>query len=113
MVVWVPRTTAALLGAVCRCRCFVLACLCLLARVGVLGHRRGMALGHACGMPPTGANIAVLLFKTWLAAGSTYTLQPFVVGLGVGMMAVRTALCCAAAAVRVACVCFHRGHQKR
>ena len=22
-------------------------------------------------------------------------------------------LCCAAAAVRVACVCFHRGHQKR
>ena len=45
-----------------------------------------MALGHACGMPPTGANIAVLLFKTWLAAGSTYTLQPFVVGLGVGIM---------------------------
>ena len=35
------------------------------------------------------------------------------------MMAVRAVLyccaaqCCAAATVRVACVCFHRGHQKR
>ena len=43
------------------------------ARIGVLGHRRGMALGHPCGMPPTGANIAVLLLKTWLAPDSTYT----------------------------------------
>ena len=47
--------------------------LCLLARVGVLGHRRGTALGHPCGMPPTGANIAVLFLKTWLAPDSTYT----------------------------------------
>ena len=47
--------------------------LCLLARVGVLGHRRGAALGHPCRMPPTGANIAVLLLKTWLAPHSTYT----------------------------------------
>ena len=45
---------------------------CLLARVGVLGHRRGTALGHPCRMPPTGANIAVLLLKTWLAPNSTY-----------------------------------------
>ena len=77
MVVWVPRTTAALLGAVCRCRCccccFVFSCLCLLACVGVLGHRRGTALGHPCGMPPTDANITVLLLKTWLAPDSTYT----------------------------------------
>ena len=47
--------------------------LCLLARVGVLGHRRGAALGHPCRMPPTGANIPVLLLKTWLAPHSTYT----------------------------------------
>ena len=41
----------------------------LLARVGVLGHRRGTALGHACETPPTGANTDVLLLlKTWLAA---------------------------------------------
>ena len=40
---------------------------------GVLGHRRGTALGHPCRMPPTGANIAVLLLKTWLAPDSTYT----------------------------------------
>ena len=33
---------------------FVLAGLRLLARVGVLGHSRGMALGHAAVMPPTG-----------------------------------------------------------
>ena len=85
-----PRTTTALLCAVCRCRCccFVFACLCLLARVGVLGHRRGIALGHACGLPPTGANIAVLVLKTELAAGSSYTLQLAVVGLGVGRMVV-------------------------
>ena len=46
----------------------VFACvyLCLLARIGVLGHRRGTALGHPCGMPPTGANIVVLLLKTLL-----------------------------------------------
>ena len=73
------RTTAPMLCAVCRRRCccccwfcFYL-CLCLLARVGVLGNRRGPALGHPCGMPPTGANIAVLLLKTWLAPDSTYT----------------------------------------
>ena len=52
--------------------CFCL-CLCFLARVSVLGHRRGTALGHPCGMPPTGANIAVLLLKTWRAPDSTYT----------------------------------------
>ena len=52
---------------------FLLVYLCLPARVGVLGHRRGTALGHPCGMPPTGANIAVLLLKTWLAPDSTYT----------------------------------------
>ena len=48
---------------------FLFACvyLCLLARVGVLGHRRCTALGHPCGMSPTAANIAVLLLKTWLA----------------------------------------------
>ena len=67
------------LGAVLLLRCCVLfvvavvvvivfACvyLCLLARIGVLGHRRGTALGHPCGMPPTGANIVVLLLKTLL-----------------------------------------------
>ena len=55
--------------------CFVFACvyLCLLARVGVLGHRGGTAIGHPRGMPPTGANIAVPLLKTWLASDSTYT----------------------------------------
>ena len=47
-----------------------------------------MVLGHACGMPPTGANIAVLVLKTELAAGSSYTLQLAVVGLGVGRMVV-------------------------
>ena len=46
---------------------------CLLASVGMLGHRRGTALGHPREMPPTGANIAVLLLKTWLAPDSTYT----------------------------------------
>ena len=86
-------------------------CSSMFARVGVLGHRRDMPLCHACGMPPTGANIAVLLLKTWRAAGSTYTWKPSVVGLRVGMMAVRAVLCCTAAAVRVPCVCFHRGHQ--
>ena len=47
--------------------------ICLLARVGVLCHRRSTALGHPCGMLPTGANIAVLSKKTWLAPDSTYT----------------------------------------
>ena len=81
-----PRTTTALLCAVCRCRCccFVFACLCLLARVGVLGHRRGIALGHACGLPPTGANIAVLLLRAWLAAGSTYTYSLLWLGWALG-----------------------------
>ena len=36
-------------------------------------HPGDMVLGHACGMPPTGANIAVLLLKTWLAPDLTYT----------------------------------------
>ena len=63
-------------------------CLCLLAHVGVLCHPRGVVLGHAGGMPPTGANIAVLVLKTELAAGSSYTLQLAVVGLGVGRMVV-------------------------
>ena len=47
------------------CCCFVFACpyLCLFARVGVLGHRRGTAVVHPCGMPPTGANIAALLLR--------------------------------------------------
>ena len=52
--------------------CFCL-CPCLLARVGVLDHRRGTALGHMWGIPPTGANIAVLELKTELTAGSSYT----------------------------------------
>ena len=36
-------------------------------------HPRGMVLGHAGEMPPTGANIAVLVLKTDLTAGSSYT----------------------------------------
>ena len=41
----------------------------LLTRVGVLGHRRGTALCHACEIPSTGTDIALLLLsKTWLAA---------------------------------------------
>ena len=47
--------------------------LCLLARVGVLCHPTGIVLGHACGMPPTGANIAVLVLKTEPTAGSSYS----------------------------------------
>ena len=73
-------TTAPLLCAVCRCRCRCCCCsvfarvyICLLARVGVLGHHIGAALGHLCRMPPTGANNAVLLLKTRLAPDSTYT----------------------------------------
>ena len=46
----------------------LLFCLCLLARVGVLCHPRGMVLGHVGGMPPTGANIAVPVLKTELTA---------------------------------------------
>ena len=45
-------------------------------------------LGHACAIPPTGANIAVLVVKTDLTAESSYTKQLAVVGLGVGMMVV-------------------------
>ena len=80
--------------------CFCL-CPCLLARVGVLDHRRGTALGHMWGIPPTGANIAVLLLNTWLAPDSTYTQQPTIVGLSVGMMMVRAVLYCCA----VLCCC--------
>ena len=36
----------------------------LAARVGVLGHRGSTAVGHPCGMPPTGANIDVPFLKT-------------------------------------------------
>ena len=56
----------------------------MLARVGVLCHLRGMVLGHTCGMPPTGANIAVLVLKTELTAGSSYTWQLAVPGSWVG-----------------------------
>ena len=35
----------------------LLFCQCLLARVGVLGHCGGKALGHPCWIPPTGANM--------------------------------------------------------
>ena len=78
-MIWVPYYCSA---AVCclslpllSLLLFIFACvyLCLLARIGVLGHRKGTALGHPCGMPPTGTNIAVLLMKTWLAPDSTYT----------------------------------------
>ena len=97
MVVWAPYYCPAamcclslpLLLLLLFCFCL---CLCLLARVGVLGLCRGTALGHPCRMPPTGANIAVLFLKTWLALDSTYTWQPSVVGLSVGMMAVRAVL---------------------
>ena len=83
------------LSLLCCCCCFVVG-LCLLAGVGALGHRRGMALCYACGMPPTGANIAVLLLNTELAAGSSYTYHLPVVGLGVGMTVVGIPYCCAA-----------------
>ena len=112
---YVGRSDDGGLGAVLLLRCcvlfvlavvvavvsFLLVSLCLLARVGVLGHRRGTALGHPCGMPPTGADIAVLLLKTWLAPDSTYTYQPSAVGLSVGMLAVRAVLYCCA----VLCCC--------
>ena len=82
---WVGPWDGGDLGAVLllrRCELFVVAVvfaavvlfllLSSLRVFGLLGHRRGTALGHPCGMPPTGANIAVLLFKTWLAPDSTY-----------------------------------------
>ena len=77
MVVWAPYYCPAamcclslpLLLLLLFCFCL---CLCLLPCVGVRGHRRGTALGHPCGMPPT------------------------VVGLSVGMMAVRAVLYCCA-----------------
>ena len=50
----------------------VLLFVCLLERVGVLCHPRDLVLGHAGGMPPTGANIAVLVLKIELTAGSSY-----------------------------------------
>ena len=53
-------------------------------------------LGHACGMPPTGGNIAVLVLKTELTAGSSYTWQLAVVGLGVGMIVVWVPYYCSA-----------------
>ena len=70
--------------------------MCLLERVGVLCHPRGVVLGHAGGMPPTGANIAVLVLKTERTAGSSYTQQLAVVGLGVGMMVWAAYYCSAA-----------------
>ena len=53
--------------------CFSCVYLFLFARVGVLGHRTGTALGHTFGMSLTGANNDVLLLKTWLAPDSIYT----------------------------------------
>ena len=54
---------------------------------------------HVGGMPPTGAgaNIAVLVLKTELTAGSSYTKQLAVVGLGVGMMVAWVPYYCSAA----------------
>ena len=62
--------TAALLCVVVVVAVVLLFLVCvLLARVGVLGHRRGTALCHACEIPSTGTDIALLLLsKTWLAA---------------------------------------------
>ena len=122
MVVWAPYYCPAamcclslpLLLLLLFCFCL---CLCLLARVGVLGLCRGTALGHPCGTPSTGANNAVLLLKTWLAPDSTCTYLAaycsWVERWDDGGESCAVLLCCAAAAVRVACVCFHRGHQKR
>ena len=102
---WPVCRTTVLLCDVCRyrcccccccCGCFVV-CLCLLERVGVLCHPRDLVLGHAGGMPPTGANIAVLVLKTELTAGSSCTLQLAVVGLGVGMLVVWVPYYCSAA----------------
>ena len=123
MVACVPYccTAAAVcfLSLPCCCCCFVVG-LCLLARVGVLGHRRGMALGHACGMPPTGANIAVLLLETKLAACSRYTENRAVVSLGVGVMACvpyrRAAVCCLSSSSLLlvyACACWCAPSSKR
>ena len=79
MVVWVPLYCSA---AVCCLSlpllfllmfCFSCVYLFLFARVGVLGHRTGTALGHPFGMSLTGANNDVLLLKTWLAPDSIYT----------------------------------------
>ena len=82
---WVGRWNDGGLCAVLLCCCVmsvvvvvvvavavVLLFVCLLARVGLLCHPRGLVLGHAGGMPPTGANIAVLVLKTELTAGSSY-----------------------------------------
>ena len=69
-----------------------------------------MTLGHACGMPPTGANIAVLVLKTELDAGSSYTKQLAVVGLGIGMMVVwvpRTTAALLGAVCRCRCSCCY------
>ena len=54
-------------------------------------------LGHVCRIPPTGANIAVLVSKTELTVGSSYNQQLAVVGLGVGMMLVWVPYYCSAA----------------
>ena len=56
-----------------------------------------MVLGHVCRIPPTGANIAVLVSKTELTVGSSYNQQLAVVGLGVGMMVVWVPYYCSAA----------------
>ena len=69
--------TAVLLCDVCCCRCCCCCCFvdgqCLLSSVGMRCHPRYMVLGRACGVPPTGANIAVLVLKTELTVGSSYT----------------------------------------
>ena len=82
---WVGRWNDGGLCAVLVCCCLmsvivvvvsdavVLLFVCLLERVGVLCHPRDLVLGHAGGMPPTGANIAVLVLKTELTSWSSYT----------------------------------------
>ena len=78
---WPVCRTALRLCDVCRCPCcccwccFVV-CPCLLVRVtAVLCHPRGVVLGHACGIPPTGANVTVIVLKTEITAGSSYTYE--------------------------------------
>ena len=67
MMVWVPYyCSAAVMFVVAVVAVVLFLLVSMLARIGVLGHRRGTALGHPCRMPPTGINIAVLLLKTWV-----------------------------------------------
>ena len=89
--------------------CFARVYLCLLARVGVLGHRRGTALGHPCRMPPTGAKHCCAIIEDLACSGFNLHQQPSVVGLSVGMMAVRAVLYCCAVlccCCRSCCLCM-------